>query len=402
MESENRVSVLFQLAPEILEQILGLLLPNDLVSFGRTCSKAHSSISPRNQLLWRSSFLQAFDDPRVAWQLMLPTARARNAKVESEWDWYREVQKRYNAFKAVTSNEVFDRRQNYDDSVAAVVDMIDTAPRSTKSRNLPLLLSVFESSKITEAFIHDFHPDRESPSLSLAGILESPGRPFTRSMTTGQDVSERTSRLHILYGITQRERNSRAAKGNARCLVYDWSLTGPAADYGPYKQDKSGQIHWKVLEAVYSVIVRNFELVTNRRIHFPQGFEHNVPAPSNWLKSKDWAKIEGSWLGTYSFLDYTDLFHYNIAYRPGPRPPLDDHVEACGDLMRLELRLDDTLEDDARLSSDLPICLDLPKLYFSGTSQGHESRNHTAVIAIRGFTALAPGGRQVRWRFIIR
>ena len=402
MESDIHMKKLLQLAPEILEHILAYLKPIDLISFGRTCSQANTFISPENQLLWRASFLQAFDDPRIVWEALLPTARALNAKVEAQWDWYTEVSKRYSALRAVTAHNPLGRRANYEENVAALVDMINTATESSESLNLPLLLSVFGSSKSAELFVHDFHPDMESPSLP-ADPHASSGRPFTRSMISNQYVSESSSRFHILHGITERERTSRIAKGSARALVYDWSLTGPSADFGPFQQDKSGEINWKVLEAIYSVIVRNFELVTQRKIQLPQGFAHNIPQPlSSFIKAKDWAHVEGSWLGTYSFLDYTDLFHYNIAYRPGPRPPLDDHVEACGDLMRLKLKLNDELYDDERLASDLPICEDLPKLYFSGTSQGHDTHNHHAVISVRGFVALTPDGRRARWRFVIR
>jgi hypothetical protein len=66
------------LAPELLENILSFLQPHDLVSFGSTCHEANAFIRPNHQVLWRSTFLQVFDDPRNAWKSLLPTARAAN------------------------------------------------------------------------------------------------------------------------------------------------------------------------------------------------------------------------------------------------------------------------------------------------------------------------------------
>jgi hypothetical protein len=66
----------------------------------------------------------------------------------------------------------------------------------------------------------------------------------------------------------------------------------------------------------------------------------------------------------------------------------------------VKLDQDGELKDDWRLQTNLPVCEDLPMLYFSGTSGGYRSRR--SRIAVRGTVSLVPGGRQVRWRFLIR
>jgi hypothetical protein len=80
---------------------------------------------------------------------------------------------------------------------------------------------------------------------------------------------------------------------------------------------------------------------------------------------------------------------------------LGGYEEACGDLMRLELKIDDCedLQHDARLQTKLPYCTDLPVLYFRGTSNGRSQR---PTIAVRGSASLTTGAKHVRWRFIIR
>ncbi len=68
--------------------------------------------------------------------------------------------------------------------------------------------------------------------------------------------------------------------------------------------------------------------------------------------------------------------------------------------MNLDLRLDKTISHDPRLATSLPVCTDLPVLFFSGYSRGNGSP-HGAAIGVRGRASLVPGGREVRWRFII-
>lgn len=401
---------LLELAPEIIQHILEYLKPKDVLSLSQTCSTARQFTLPSNQLLWQTCFIQEFDDPRIAWETWLPTARRNNAKIEEEWDWYTELRKRYIAIRAIVSEDAEKRKENYEENIATLISMVETASRlkvdkrSHESLNMNELMYAFEYSPSTEFFIHDFHTDRESSLLPLLITSTNISRPLTRSMVSNglsQSASDLASRFHIVHGLTARERQSRSAKGAARSLVYDWFLTGPSADYGPFKQDDPGEVNWKLLEAIYSVITRNFELVTDSRIHFPQGFQYNVAFHHRLADDKDWANIEGGLVGTYSFLDYTDLFHYNVAYRPGFRPQLDDNVEAYGDLMRLDLKLDNSLVTDPRLQTELPFCDDLPKLFFSGVSRSHEELDATALILVRGFAALVKNGKQVRWRFII-
>lgn len=412
---------ILELAPELLINVLSCLRPYDLISFGRTSKPAYDFISPSNQPLWRSTFLHVFDDPRDVWAALLPTPREAGAVRESEWNWYDELRRRMDALRLVTHKFGIQRhkfsREEYSSTVDVLLDIYDTAVANIQrvptiekkcsvpdhtSLNMLNLTSALRMSSHTEKFIHDFHPDIESPFYMPELQSTWPGRPMTRSIAQVQNLYEPASRLHVYYGLTQRERQSRQSIGAARALVYDWFLTGADTDYGPYKRDDPGAINWHVLEGVCTVIRLNFELVADGRVHYPDGLFRFSPSSVEIPPSypQDWARATGQWLGTYSFLDYSDLFHFNVGFRPGPRPTLDGHVEACGDLMRLQLELDDEIKDDARLRTKLPVCHDLPVLYFSGISRGHGS--HRAVISVRGTASLIPGGKQVRWRFIIR
>ena len=204
--------------------------------------------------------------------------------------------------------------------------------------------------------------------------------------------------------MTKREDTSLRAKASARALVYDWSVTGPNSDYGPFAKDKSGTIDWQTLEAITSLMHRIFDSTRGSMLLTPSGFRNNIPhsLPLEPSHPEDWAGITKLWVGTYAFLDYRALVHYNFANNLEYPMDLGAYEEACGDLMRLRLQISDSedLQQDRTLQTDLPYCKDLPMLYFTGSSDGRPSGR--LPILVRGSACLVPGGRQVRWRFIIR
>jgi hypothetical protein len=187
-------------------------------------------------------------------------------------------------------------------------------------------------------------------------------------------------------------------------LVYDWSATGPAADYGPFCNDASGAVNWPVVEAISSLMHRILNTALKAYHLRHSGFVINVPRalPYDLAVLEDWAGVTGTWLGTYAFLDYRALVHYNFAHNQEYPLDLGNYEEACGDLMRLVLAIDNSeeLTQDQKLQTTLPYCKDLPMLFFEGTS-GSGSTGRPS-IGVRGSVCLAPGGREVRWRFIIR
>lgn len=414
---------LLGLPREILSQILCFLHPTNLIAFGQTCQTALLYISPKDQILWRDSFLQAFDDPFVAWSALLPSARSANASQEAHWDWYARLRERCIALQSIATADKIQRRTHMERNADVLVNIIETAhngPPSLEFRkcraqggvhpkdphpslNIRAVEEAFRTHPDAERSVHDFETDvtlLSTPSELLPGPL---GRPFTRSMAALPfPVSETASRLHIYFGLTRRERSNPKAQSPARQLVYDWHLSGEDTDYGPFKRDNSGYVNWNLLEAVCSLIGRHFELLIDRHIGIPQGLRYAIPyqMKSDPSCPEDWASVTGSWLGTYSFLDYSVLHRFNVGYYAGARPALESCDEARGDLMHLELRLDDSLRSDPRLVTDVPVCEDLPMLYFSGTSRGHGASR--PYILVRGTVSLIPGGRQVRWRFIIK
>jgi hypothetical protein len=391
---------LLDLAPELLENILAFLQPNDVVQFGRTSRLAHAFIRPSNQILWRYTFLHDFDDPWDAWADLLPSSRALMKTRQAGWDWYEELGRRMRVLRMLQNDDIDGLQGNQDEITSTLLDIFETAHGAT-SINLKYLETVFAASSHAERIVHDFHRGVQDYDTLHDTRID---RPITRSMVPRQAVSSDSSKLHVFYGPTRRELTSAKSRAGARAVVYDFSTTGADADHGPFIKDQSGRVNWTSLEAISSLMSRNFEATKDVHLKTPNGFRHYMRnlLPKNPESPDDWAGISGMWIGTYAFLDYRDLVHYNFAHHPEHGAGLESYEEATGDLMLLQLNIDNSEEakNDPQLQSSLPICEDLPKLYFSGISQGHGSR--TPRISIRGSVSLVPGGREVRWRFVIK
>ncbi|KIV88334.1 hypothetical protein PV10_08026 [Exophiala mesophila] len=412
---------LLELPPEILSHIMTFVGPPDISSFATTCKQAHTFASPQNQLLWKAAFLSVFDDPADAWAAM-PVQASQLRK--EQWHWHRELRLRFLALRMARSKYVLDfDHANALAYVDTILDILDTtkftpSPRDIKhgrvptvddrtlSRNLQVLSEIDQKDQGLVALIHDTGKSATSTYPATNGNpWTSPLRPRTRSVTQAEDEKNRpenAARLHVLNGLTKRELENRLW-GAARRKVYNWHLTGSDNDYGPFQRNGSGKVDWPLLEAVFCVIARNFKMCVRGHLTMPQGFCFSIPhrTLTDPIVPEDWARVTGPWLGTYAFLDYADLFAFNAAEALSIQPPtLDDEEEACGDLMTLDLKLDPSLSSDRKLHTLLPYSTELPVLYFSGLSRANLGLRRPA-IGVRGMTCLIPGGREVRWRFII-
>ncbi|KAF1971758.1 hypothetical protein BU23DRAFT_535837 [Bimuria novae-zelandiae CBS 107.79] len=400
-----------ELAPELLELVLAYLGPLDLTRFGATCRRAHDFLRPTNQLLWKQTFLQQFDHPNHVWQHLVPTARTDNQPREALWDWHRELVRRLKIFNLLLEGDEQTIAAEIEKVISTLLDVQQTAsrtssvePEETESLNMRYLKDLEIRIGGFGSIVHDY--SRHPSSLALPQDPKPDlDRPVTRSMLRrGTVAPEWASRFHIIHGPTDREEESTSSKAAARAIVYDWSVTSEEADYGPFRKDGSGTVNWQVVEAISSLMHRIFNTALSLHQLNPTGFDMHVPRnqPMNPSVPEDWAGVTGTWAGTYAFLDYRALVHYNFTHNMDHPLDLGNYEEACGELMRLDLELDhsEELKQDRRLQSDLPYCADLPKLFFQGTSIRQAMER--PMINVRGVAFLAPSGREVRWRLIIR
>lgn len=432
---------ILQLPRELLAHTLHYLTYIDLVSFSATCHDAHSFVSPTNQLLWQAAFLQRFDDPRDRWNCLTKSVRQANLEREQAWDWFVELKKRAVALRWVDADDYaggsWDGQSQEDSETLRVLEtlleIVDTAkicptPEEVRagkraevddrelSKNLALLPTNYDFTTEFDGLVRGlpasvvkkntgYRYGVSDAAVSMPGGWHSPGRPNTRSQATVQwdklVRSEAGSRLHVLCGLTQREEKDEKALARARRVTYDWELTEPRNEWGPLKVDGSGEVDWRRLESICVVVVRQFTMAIRGRMTLPQGFCFSFPyrTLSDPTQPEDWARAQGTWMGTYVFMHWEGLVEFNTFRAASNRPTLEDGPESCGGLMKLELQLNMALKDDPKLHTNLPICEDLPPLYFSGISR---SCDFQMATFIRGMACLAPGGKEVRWRYIVR
>ncbi|KIW09625.1 uncharacterized protein PV09_00492 [Verruconis gallopava] len=422
---------LLELPSEILAQTFVNLRYFDLLSILATCRTLYTF--SEDQVIWREVFLREFDDPRVRIRSLTETPRKLFYARHGDFDWFIEFRKRIIALSCLRNADTA-RRSCHGDKYEAVVetllDIIDTADASPavgnegtgRSRNISLLPTNSLFSEYSDSLIRGtlvpkiaiFDKD-ESDSQQMASTIgqyragswqwdPSPGRPMTRSRAALEAEkfrkSENSSRLHVLRGITAYEEEDEKDAGRSRRICYDWTLTNERNEYGPWKDDGSGKTDWRRIEAIASVVTRQFIQTVKDRVSLPQGFAYSLPNRVSIDPSvpDDWAGIQRRWVGTYVFMHWEDLVEFNESRGTSIRSSLEYTPEACGGLMKLDLKLNMDLKDDPTLNTMLPVCFDFPPLYFSGLSRSEEWQMATAI---RGMCCLAPGGREVRWRYIV-
>jgi hypothetical protein len=193
-----------RLAPELLYLILSYLPPRDIIRFARTCKHAAQFIQPANQPLWKSAFLQIFDNPKHAWDLMMPTARAANRHREAHWDWHHELQRRMIAFHTVCDSPHPTLHKTIEPVVTTLLDVQRTATciqqderDKSQSLNLIFLHNLQHQAPNFSSIIHDYHREFGSVSLPVE-FMSEPDGPVTPSMVSGRvAIPTWASQFHV-------------------------------------------------------------------------------------------------------------------------------------------------------------------------------------------------------------
>ena len=264
-------STLLSLPAELLNNALSYLEAFDLVAFGQTCTQAHKFITPNNSTLWRRTFLNSYDDPDNLWPTQLPTRRKANLHIADDWDWFSQLRQRTITARTITANEPIDVKLDLSETIDILLNMIDTAktkPNAAeiergvepqvddrRSLNLKILANLSDrGQRNLDRIIHA----RQIEVLTQIPSRDTTNRPVTRSTMNFVEQPDSAARLHVLHGLTKKEKDDSRLRGVARRLVYDWSLTGPKTDYGPFKLNGSGEVNWQLLEGACTTISRNF------------------------------------------------------------------------------------------------------------------------------------------------
>ncbi|WVQ81288.1 hypothetical protein IAT38_003411 [Cryptococcus sp. DSM 104549] len=456
-------SPLLRVPAEIIQRILSAFDSEDIVSLARaakTCRELRSYVYENpDQAIWRALHLQSWDDPRTAGAFPRP-------RENDEVDWRKRVKDREFVSRILLEwdeDRLPEAIKHFDLICDTLLDLYLDAPpalnyypnhpvdpnATSYSTNCELLEGLIESPLFVDLYHHHIKATmptpphepslRPYPSAGASASAMRTQRPEDRLRT-----SPKLARLHcFLPPIYDKDDDrDREWRGEVRKVVYSAKNFGDWNDWGPFTRD--GKIDWVLMDALGSVMMTNAQEITQNPSINEHWQESTYPRSGgvggvrgwgfNGLKRPadlpdgqawDWAGVQGTWCGSYAFLDYTDWVQLNeprLIMLRGRITQLDltRYHEAVGDLMRLELVVDNSPDDHPippsspgapppsplpPVTTNLPTSSLLPPIYFHGSSLQSNNVAHPSppMSFVRGVVQLtADDPPQVRWTLVIR
>lgn len=263
---------------EISERILTMSDPFAVAAMAQTCSFfRHIIYRPTDQHLWRSLFLDRFDDPRTTFSLYgrdinrFPWAPVLQRRVRVET-----LLSRYGGFRSLRPEEQFL-------ALATLIDAVYNAPPPFALKGL-------------------------SRDLQWVRRLIEMANVF---LSLGNGGSELIAKLHAYYGLSPGETALPAAhpmRTVSRCFLYDLRKYSRANLWGPFLPNQGGRVSWVHIDHIIRVITMNLEDIVDlwEEMRPPTGLEATRPysAPGTDRLTMDWAGIEGKWYRFVCFMDY--------------------------------------------------------------------------------------------------
>ena len=420
------------LCDELLHLILLDVKPSDLASLSATCRGFYSFIS-RNNLLWKSQFLQSYDDPRrsgpgsqlddahFAWEAKLKAITRLEKILEAPTRDVKEANMRF-----VCTNAIWLARN---------------ASRSS-SKNVAFLSHYFRSPK--EGWDHS--DERRHARRTGINLISGPAPRLKENLNVevflrnsllfhvargsslsqaDRELQDLSAQLACLYGAEPDLRRARSedlrdASGPgmpshcfARSEVYDLRFYTTENRWGPWRSENGSlAVDWHRVQCLLIVVAFNFRLVEGLRDPSAGNFwtapfegvqtdsyDYNEN-PNRSLYLTDWTPLQepspppelfdpygvsGSWERFICFLDYTDFARYNFPrypqYLSGRRPPLDTGEAVRGLVMTLEVvRVVPPGPNDGK---------DLPVVHFHGTTRASQDADPNATSRLTGQSSIS-------------
>ncbi|KZT40780.1 hypothetical protein SISSUDRAFT_982912, partial [Sistotremastrum suecicum HHB10207 ss-3] len=380
-----------ELPQELIDQILLNCDALALSCLSRTSrSYALQVTHPSKAFIWKSLFLQTFDDPRPAMQINL------HPRAGDEYDWMASLQKRFRAETIVGSAgglkrvKLTEREELYE----TLLDIALTAALGGGGGDkIPTGKNIIWLIKLTEPYGQlIFHHQLWTPSP--------------------REVQLR-SHLHVLIGLTKID-HTPDMRLNSRSYVYDISHYTPGALYGPFLDpdapipinrppslDSDPHNHkiltnWLHLRHIHHVFTLNFiDRVTiptspiTRPLALPF-IQANSASGLRGRREDDWAGIEGRWQVGFSFCDHRDLIQFNhyLVSHQVPNPLIDPSFSEALRFIKVDLRI-------LAHGPPHPLFPSRPKIHFEG---GLVANGEGFMASIVGWVCMTGDG-QIRWHF---
>ncbi|KAL5114315.1 hypothetical protein ACEQ8H_007790 [Pleosporales sp. CAS-2024a] len=384
---------LLDLCYDVLIRILEEINPEDLAACAQTSIGFHEFIK-KNTRLYKTHYLQNFDDPR-------------RKTTDPEPDWVSELQRIVRCQKILESANNDLKREEFT-FVSKTVDHLVATASTDRFGNS------FNQAAISKLFLHI--SQNHNAFMCRSSLYARAGTDLQRP-ADDEEGRQLSAKLHCLFGIPSSNTGRRVLSTHpfARSKVYDLRNYTDETKWGPFRDDGSMRTDWEMIESLMIIVDYNIGLccrrsrmgwfppwrdvlggvVPERTKTLPECPSKLLYEPDIPLVMKDPYNVSGIWSRTVCFLDYNDLWAFNFSEEALKHPsdePRDALVtdEAIRHIM-MNLQLT-RVEPPGRFDNQ-----DLPVVYFTGKSKAVDAVwDPNANSRIRGSVRLTPEG-EVRW-----
>ena len=280
------------------------LEPGSLASLAQTNSSLRCLIcQPEDQHLWRNVYLETFDDPRYALSLYNGTSFEAQT-----FDWKTHAQRIFRAAFRLRKAELSDKEIDY-----------------------------YFDEDASEAFLLVAHLARPcdsdvdmEPSKNEVWLNET-----LRGMVLPPPTNQAFARLNLLACFLSTVHSSTlpwAAVGSplpsrlpSRAFLYDLANYTEESGYGPWLPDGTMRVNWQHLWHAINVVRHNIQERSawniapgNKFTNFcaNSAYTGDGLLPEREVKApmmNDWAGVSGLYTRAICFMDYRDLYAYNVS-----------------------------------------------------------------------------------------
>lgn len=278
--------------------------PGSLASLAQTNSSLRLLIcQPEDQHLWRNVYLEIFDDPRYA--LSLHNGTPFEAQI---FDWKTRAQRIFRAAFRLRKAKISDNDtdSHFDEDASEAILLVAHLARPCGSDG-------------------DMGPSKNEMWLNEA----------LRGMVLPPPTNQAFAHLNLLACFLSAGTSVTlpwAAVGSplpcrlvSRAFLYDLANYTEESGYGPWLSDGTKRVNWQHLWHAINIVRYNIQERSawnpapgNKFTYFRANstYTGDAPAPENDLKvpkMNDWAGVSGFYTRAICFMDYRDLYAYNVS-----------------------------------------------------------------------------------------
>ncbi|KIY71533.1 hypothetical protein CYLTODRAFT_487135 [Cylindrobasidium torrendii FP15055 ss-10] len=353
------MSLLSDLPPETLEEILLHADPRDISQLSRTSSIFYRFIYCKEDHLWRWLFMQQeLDDPRECVNL------DGTRREDREWvDWKLELQTFIRA-RTILQNRARRTASDLRILFTKLIELVECVPpRPLRSRNIEYVISAVLA-------------DTQLLTLNSDGPWDD------------QEARQLQAKLHTYIGPAVQEPDGQEASlVRARAFVYDFRNYTWGNGFGPFHDTDSGKVNWVHMRAIQQAMAVHThpdeeDVKAESGLPLTQVY---VPPGEEW--ACDWAGLNGVWQCKFCFCDHLNLAEYNSSVDE-ERDPVFFEDASHGDVCR-------AIDINVRVlsASHDPRHPRHPRLTFGG----HLGISMSATT-VSGYVTMTDEG-YVRWHF---